>query len=176
MLSLIVAMAENHVIGINNSLPWHLPNDLQYFKKATMGKPIIMGRKTYESIGRPLPGRRNIVITRQQDYAPQASHQIDVVTSLEQAIQLGEDIALVDGHEEVFVIGGAEIYKQALTMVDRLYITHVLAEVEGDAYFPAVDWKQFTEIAREDFSADEEKGSNPYNYCFSIYERQSAIK
>lgn len=168
MLSLIVAMAENRVIGINNSLPWHLPNDLKYFKKVTMGKPIIMGRKTYESIGRPLPGRRNIIITRQENYAASVTHQnVDVVDSLESAIRLGEDIALVDGHDEVFVIGGAEIYRQALQKADRLYITHVLAEVQGDAYFPIIEWDHYREIAREDFSAE---GSNPYNYCFSVYE------
>lgn len=164
MLSLIVAMAENRTIGINNNLPWHLPNDLQYFKKVTMGKPIIMGRKTYESIGRPLPGRRNIVITRQTGYT-QAG--VDVVSSLSEAIQLGEDIALVEGHEEVFVIGGAEIYQQALNYADRLYITHVLADVEGDAFFPSIDWSQYQEIERKDFKAE---GHNPYDYRFSVYD------
>lgn len=168
MLSLIVAMAENQVIGINNNLPWHLPNDLQYFKKVTMGKPIIMGRKTYESIGRPLPGRRNIIITRQTDYTAAQEHEsVDVVNSLADAVKLGEDIALVNGHEEVFVIGGAEIYQQALPVADRLYITHVLANVEGDAYFPDVDWQQYTEISRDSFTA---QGSNPYDYCFSLYQ------
>jgi len=167
MLSLIVAMAQNHVIGINNNLPWHLPNDLKYFKKVTMGKPIIMGRKTYESIGRPLPGRRNIVITRQSDYTGVGeSDAIDVVSSLEQAVELGENIALVEGHEEVMVIGGAEIYRQALVKADRLYITHVLADVEGDAYFPQVDWSLYDEVGHEDFSAS---GPNPYDYRFSIY-------
>ncbi len=164
MLSLIVAMSENQVIGINNNLPWHLPNDLQYFKKVTMGKPIILGRKTYESIGKPLPGRRNIVITRQTDYQETG---IDVVASLAEAIKLGEDIALIDGHDEVLVIGGAEIYQQALNNVDRLYITHVLAHVDGDAYFPDVDWQNYKEVAREDFVAE---GKNPYNYCFSVYD------
>lgn len=168
MLSLIVAMAQNNVIGINNSLPWHLPNDLKYFKKVTMGKPIIMGRKTYESIGKPLPGRRNIVITRQADYQGVGKNDaIDVVTSLEQAIELGESIALVEGHEEVMVIGGAEIYKQALVEADRLYITHVLADVEGDAYFPELDWSLYNEVGHEDFEAS---GHNPYDYRFSIYQ------
>ena len=167
MLSLIVAMAQNHVIGINNNLPWHLPNDLKYFKKVTMGKPIIMGRKTYESIGKPLPGRRNIVITRQENYTGMGTDDaIDVVSSLDQAIELGESIALVEGHEEVMVIGGAEIYKQALAKADRLYITHVLAEVEGDAFFPEVDWSVYDEVGHEDFAAS---GPNPYDYRFSIY-------
>lgn len=169
MLSLIVAMAKNNVIGINNSLPWRLPNDLQYFKEATMGKPIIMGRKTYESIGRPLPGRRNIVITRQAGYEGLGStkQSIDVVASLDAAIKLGEDIAMIDGHDEVFVIGGAEIYQHALVKADRLYITHVRANVDGDAYFPEVDYSKFKEIAREEFAAE---GANPYDYCFSVYD------
>ncbi|TBR43524.1 type 3 dihydrofolate reductase [Marinomonas agarivorans] len=173
MLSLIVAMSENRVIGINNSLPWHLPNDLQYFKKVTMGKPIIMGRKTYESIGRPLPGRRNIIITRQKDYAGQVKHDgIDVVSSLDAAIQLGEDIAFVEGHEEVFVIGGADIYQQALSKADRLYITHVLAHVEGDAYFPEVDWLNYTQLSRVDHAAE---GPNPYDYCFRVYQTTNSL-
>jgi len=163
-------MADNQVIGINNSLPWYLPNDLKYFKQVTMGKPIIMGRKTYESIGKPLPGRRNIVITRQADYKKTG---IDVVTSVEEAIKLGKDIALVDGHEDVVVIGGAEIYKLALGNADRLYVTHVLAHVEGDAYFPEVDWQKYKEVAREDFAAE---GANPYNYCFSVYNLKKDMK
>lgn len=168
MLSLIVAMAENNVIGVNNNLPWHLPNDLQYFKKVTMGKPVIMGRKTYESIGRPLPGRRNIIITRQADYGTlDLAKNIDVVASLDEAIKLGEDIVMIDGHDEVFVLGGAEIYNQALAKVDRLYITHVFANVDGDAYFPKVDWSKYKEVTREEFMAE---GKNPYNYCFSVYD------
>ncbi len=168
MLSLIVAMSTNRTIGINNSLPWHLPNDLKYFKQATMGKPIVMGRKTFESIGKPLPGRRNIVITRDANYQADG---IDVVSSLEQAISLGEDICLVDGQEEVMVIGGAQIYELALPKADRLYITHVDAEVNGDAFFPEVDWPSFTVMAEESFVAE---GPNPYDYRFSVYQRTSA--
>ncbi|MBM6552122.1 type 3 dihydrofolate reductase [Marinomonas ostreistagni] len=165
MLSLIVAMSTNRVIGINNALPWHLPNDLKYFKQVTMGKPIIMGRNTFESIGRPLPGRRNIVITRNPDYQAEG---IDVVSSLEAAIQLGEDICLIDGHEEVMVIGGAQIYELTLPQADRLYITHVDAEVEGDAFFPEVDWQQYRKAGEEAFAAE---GPNPYDYRFSVYEK-----
>ncbi|MCZ2722094.1 type 3 dihydrofolate reductase [Marinomonas sp. 15G1-11] len=168
MLSLIVAMAENRVIGRNNALPWHLPNDLQYFKRVTMGKPIIMGRKTFESIGRPLPGRRNIVISRQKNLQFDG---VDCVSSLEEAITLGENIAFVEGHEEVMVIGGAQIYQSILPMVDRLYITHVHSNVEGDAFFPHVSWSLFQEVAREDFSAQE---PNPYNYSFVVYDRLAA--
>lgn len=168
MLSLIVAMSSNRIIGINNSLPWHLPNDLKYFKQATMGKPIVMGRKTFESIGKPLPGRRNIVITRDVDYQAEG---VDVVRSLEEAISLGEDICLVNGQEEVMVIGGAQIYQLALEKADRLYVTHVDAHVEGDAYFPEVDWPSFTLMAEEKFAAE---GPNPYDYRFSVYQRTSA--
>ncbi|MGO3345352.1 MAG: type 3 dihydrofolate reductase [Marinomonas sp.] len=168
MLSLIVAMSKNHVIGINNSLPWHLPNDLKYFKQATMGKPIVMGRKTFESIGKPLPGRRNIVITRDKEYKAEG---VDVVHSLEAAISLGEDVCLINGYEEVMVIGGAQIYQLALEKADRLYITHVDAEIAGDAYFPDVEWPSFTLMAEEAFTAS---GPNPYDYRFSIYQRSSA--
>lgn len=165
MLSLIVAMSSNRVIGIHNALPWHLPNDLKYFKQVTMGKPIIMGRNTFESIGRPLPGRRNIVITRNPDYQAEG---IDVVSSLDAAIQLGEDICLIDGHEEVMVIGGAQIYELALPQADRLYITHVDANIEGDAFFPEVDWQHYRKVGEEAFAAE---GPNPYDYRFSVYEK-----
>lgn len=165
MLSLIVAMSTNRVIGINNSLPWHLPNDLKYFKQATMGKPIVMGRNTFESIGKPLPGRRNIVISRNPDYQPEG---VDVVRSLDEAIRLGEDICLVDGQEEVMIIGGAQIYSLALERADRLYITHVDAEIEGDAFFPEVTWENYEKIAEEAFPAE---GPNPYDYRFSVYQK-----
>ncbi|SBS34200.1 Dihydrofolate reductase type 3 [Marinomonas aquimarina] len=165
MLSLIVAMSTNRVIGINNSLPWHLPNDLKYFKQATMGKPIVMGRNTFESIGKPLPGRRNIVISRNPDYQPEG---VDVVRSLDEAIRLGEDICLVDGQEEVMIIGGAQIYSLALERADRLYITHVDAEIEGDAFFPEVAWNNYEKIGEEAFPAE---GPNPYDYRFSVYQK-----
>ncbi|RDL42810.1 type 3 dihydrofolate reductase [Marinomonas piezotolerans] len=165
MLSLIVAMSTNRVIGVNNALPWHLPNDLKYFKQVTMGKPIIMGRNTYESIGRPLPGRRNIVITRNPDYQAEG---IDVVSSLEEAIKLGEDICLIDGHEEVMVIGGAQIYELALPRADRLYITHVDTHLEGDAFFPEVPWQNYEKVGEEAFAAE---GPNPYDYRFSVYQK-----
>ncbi|MDB4837149.1 dihydrofolate reductase [Marinomonas sp.] len=167
MLSLIVAMSTNRTIGINNSLPWHLPNDLKYFKQATMGKPIVMGRKTFESIGKPLPGRRNIVISRDPNYTAEG---IDVVDSLEAAIELGESICLIDGQEDVMVLGGAQIYQLALEKVDRLYITHVDAEVEGDAFFPEVDWNAFNLVGEEAFAAE---GHNPYDYRFSVYQRNN---
>lgn len=164
-LAIIVAQAENRVIGTNNKLPWHLPEDLRYFKQVTMSKPIIMGRKTYESIGRPLPGRTNIVISRQPDYAPDG---VRVVASLEAAMELAESISVIDGAEEVMVIGGAQIYEQALAVADRLYLTQVHASVEGDAWFPAIAKDQWREVGREDFTAKE---PNPYDYSFIVLDR-----
>lgn len=164
-LAIIVAQAKNRVIGINNKLPWHLPEDLRYFKQVTMAKPIIMGRNTYESIGRPLPGRTNIVISRQADYSPA---NVKVVSSLDAAIELAESICLIDGAEEAMVIGGAQIYAQALEKAERLYLTEVDAEIDGDAWFPDFDREQWQEIGREDFVAE---GPNPYNYSFIVLDR-----
>lgn len=164
-LAVIVAAAANGVIGRNNALPWHLPEDLRYFKRVTMGKPIVMGRKTYESIGRPLPGRANIVISRQENYAPEGVH---VVSGLAEALALAEDIALIDGSTELMVIGGAEIYRAALPIARRLYLTQVHAEVEGDAYLPDIDWKQWREVSRQRHSGGD---GNPYDYSFVVFER-----
>ena len=164
--SMIVAMAENRVIGINNQLPWYLPNDLKYFKQVTMGKPILMGRKTFESIKKPLPGRTNIVITRNQDWSAEG---VKVVHSLQQAFEMGESICEIDGQEEVMIIGGDQIYQSSLPDVDRVYLTKVHAEVAGDAYFPEVDWSQWREIGREDFKAE---GPNPYDYSFIVLDRK----
>ena len=164
LVSLIVAVAKNGVIGIDNKLPWHLPNDLKYFKQVTMGKPIIMGRKTYESIGRPLPGRTNIVISRQEGYSAEGCK---TASSLQEAVGLAKDIAVTDGADEVVVIGGAQIYIEAMSMADRLYLTEVHAEVEGDAFFPDRTETDWTEVGREDHMAE---GPNPYDYSFVVYE------
>lgn len=165
-VSLIWAMANNRVIGRNNKLPWHLPNDLKYFKRLTTGKPVIMGRKTYDSIGRPLPNRVNIVITRDTNFAVEG---IKVVNSVNTAIELAEAECFVSGAEEVIVMGGAEIYQHCLPRADRLYITFVHADVHGDAYFPEFDLTKYSEIAREDFFAD---GPNPYDYSFVVYDKK----
>lgn len=165
-LSMIVATAQNRVIGRDNALPWYLPNDLKYFKQTTLGKPVIMGRKTYESIGKPLPGRTNIVITRQTDYQPEG---VKVVHSVAEARDLAESVCLIDGQEEAMIMGGAEIYTLALSDADRLYLTEVHADVEGDAYFPEYDKTEWQEISREDFSAE---GPNPYNYSFVVYDKK----
>lgn len=139
-LSLIVAVAQNHVIGVNNTLPWHLPEDLKRFRALTMGHHIIMGRKTYESLGRLLPGRTTVVVTRNEHY------QLDgalIAHSLEAAIGLCEH------DDEVFVIGGAELYQDGLKLADKLYMTEVELEVTGDAFFPAVEMAAWQEISRE---------------------------
>ena len=163
---LIAAFAQNRVVGINNMLPWHLPEDLKYFRRTTTGKAIIMGRKTYESIGRPLPNRTNIVISRNPDFRAEG---VRVVASLAAAISLAEDVNTINDVQEVMIIGGASIYEAALPMAERLYITHVHAEVEGDAYFPAVNFKLWSEVTREDHEASD---NNPYGYSFVVYDKK----
>lgn len=165
VIAMIVAMAENRVIGRNNQLPWYLPGDLKYFKMTTMGKPLIMGRKTYESIGKPLPGRANIVVTGNRNYAAEG---VRVVHSVDEAIQLASSIAIVDGAKEVMVIGGAELYKELLPRTQRLYLTKIHASVDGDACFPSLNWGLWQELNREDFVAE---GPNPYDYSFIVYQR-----
>ncbi|MEK4386068.1 dihydrofolate reductase [Solibacillus sp. FSL W7-1464] len=156
MISLIVAHDENRVIGYQNDLPWYLPGDLKYFKEMTMGKPMIMGRKTYDSIGRPLPGRRNIVITRNTDFAADG---IEVVGSLEEAL------SLVEGEEEVMIIGGAQIFEQSMEIADRLYITLINHSFKGDTYFPSYDdWKQISCLEPIESDAG-------YTFQYCIYEK-----
>jgi dihydrofolate reductase len=167
-LAVIVAAAENGVIGNNNALPWHLPEDLQYFKCTTMGKPIVMGRKTYESIGRPLPGRTNIVITRNPAFRAEG---VRVVSSLDQALRLAEDIALIDGVGELVVIGGAEIYRTAIPRADVLYLTEIHASVEGDALLPDIDWSVWREVSRERHTST---AADSHNYSFVVYHRLQA--
>ena len=164
-LAMMAAKAANNVIGRDNKLPWYLPNDLKYFKQVTLGKPIIMGRNTWESLKRPLPGRTNIVITRQADYLAEGGK---VVATLDQALELAENVALIDGRDEVVVIGGAQIYELALPRADRLYLTEVHAEVHGDTFFPEIEAGRWREIARDDFQAE---GPNPYDYSFVVYDR-----
>ncbi len=166
ILSLIVATANNNVIGKNNTMPWHLPADLAYFKKMTLGKPIIMGRKTFESIGRPLPGRQNIVISRDENYVPQGkgAERVDTVISIEQAL------ALVAHVDEIMVIGGGAIYRHCLPKAQKLYITHINADIDGDTFFPDYedDWEN---IQRDRRLADEK---NIYDVDFAIYKRKIA--
>jgi len=164
-LAVMAAVADNGVIGNDNALPWHLPEDLRYFKSVTMGKPVIMGRKTFESIGQPLPGRTNIVITHNSAFRAEGAK---VVSSLEGALHLAQHTASADGVEEAVVIGGSEIYRVAFPLADRLYITEVHASVEGDAVLPRIAWEEWREISREHHAAH---GSGPYGYSFVCYER-----
>ncbi|MBC2679755.1 dihydrofolate reductase [Pseudomonas baltica] len=148
-LSLIAALAENRVIGIDNSMPWHLPGDFKYFKATTLGKPIIMGRKTWDSLGRPLPGRLNLVVSRQPDLQLPGA---EVFTSLQAAIERAEAWAREQGAEEVMLIGGAQLYALGLAQADRLYLTRVALHPEGDAWFPEFDenrWQRVSSVPNE---------------------------
>lgn len=160
IISIIAAMDRNRLIGNNNQLPWHLPADFAHFKSHTMGKPIIMGRKTYESIGKPLPGRKNIVLSRSPDTQFDG---VECVSSFEEAV------ALVPDAEEVMIIGGSTIYEMLLPQVDRLYFTYVDAEFEGDAWFPEFDQNQWLEKESVTRKADEK---NIYNCRFVMLEKK----
>ena len=157
IISLIAAMDRNRLIGADNGLPWHLPADFKHFKEVTMGKPVIMGRKTFESIGRPLPGRKNIVISRTGFEA----EGIVAVSSIDKAL---EEVADVD---EVMIIGGANIYAQMIDRADRMYLTLVDAKCEGDAWFPEFDESNWSLIKSEHYQSDEKN-----NYNFEIVEYQ----
>lgn len=159
MISIIVAASTNNVIGVQDELPWRLSDDLKRFKRLTMGKPIVMGRRTYESIGRPLPGRQNIVITRQQDYLADGC---DVVASPEAAIEAAGDAP------EIMIIGGGEIYELFLPTADRIYMTRVHAEVNGDAIFASLDEDKWVVTGREEHIANE---SHRFNFTFETLDR-----
>ena len=159
-VSVIAALAKNHVIGIENRLPWRLPEDLAHFKALTLGHPVLMGRKTFESLGRPLPGRTNIVITRNPDYRPDGCL---VAASIPAAIALCPDAG------EVFFIGGAELYAQAIPLADCLYLTEVDVEATGDAWFPDYDRGAFREVSRESHTGG--KG-DALRFDFVMYERR----
>jgi len=162
-IALIAAMDRDRVIGRAGRLPWHLPADLAFFKRCTMGKPVIMGRKTHEAIGRPLPGRHNIVVSRDPGYhAPGCT----CVTSLEAALAAAADA------EEVMVIGGATLFEALLPRADRLYLTEVHAQVGGDTRFPPLDRQAWVQTWQEGHDAD---ARNPYAYTFRILERRAAV-
>jgi len=161
-ISIVVAMAANGVIGQDNELPWHLPADLKHFKQTTMGKPILMGRKTWESIGRPLPGRTNIVITRDSTYSAAGCV---VVNSIEAALTAAGE------QDEVMVIGGAELYRQVLPSADTIYLTRIHEHFEGDTRFPEIRDTEWHQLERIDHEADEK---NPHDYSFIRLERVQA--
>ena len=164
-ISLIVAMAKNRVIGRGNTLPWKLSGDMKFFKQTTMGKPVIMGRKTYESIGKPLAGRANLVLTRNPDFEVEG---VEHVEDIKVALKAGRMVAEITGTEEVMVIGGTQIYEAFLPEADRIYLTEVDLEVEGDAFFPELgpEWK---EVDRSEVKTDEKSG---VKFSFVILERQ----
>jgi dihydrofolate reductase len=166
-IALIVAASQNHVIGLDNQLPWHLPEDLQYFKAVTMGKPILMGRKTYDSIGRPLPGRVNIVLTRDASWTAEG---VEVVNDLDSAISASEKACAASGAEELMIIGGEQIYRKFLPVANKLYLTKVEAEIEGDAYFPAIDSNQWRQVAEKI-----PKKAGNYSYRFVVLERITGL-
>jgi dihydrofolate reductase len=160
MLSIIVALSENNVIGKGNKLPWKLSADLKRLKSLTMGHHIVMGRRTWESLGRLLPGRVNVIITTDKNFAAEGGI---VVHSMEEALQVSSP------DPEIFIFGGGKIFKEALPLVDRIYLTLVHTQVEGDAHFPILNKDEWNEISREDFKADEK---NQYDYSFITLEKK----
>ena len=160
MISLIVAASINNAIGKENQLLWHLPNDLKFFKNTTWGGVVIMGRKTFESVNKPLPGRTNIVITKQPDWN---AENVEVANSLDDALEKATAL----NFKEIFIIGGGEIYKQSIEIANRIYLTKVHTEIDGDAFFPDLnnDWKM---ISNRDFKSDEK---NKFDHSFQIWER-----
>lgn len=161
-ISLIVAVSLNNAIGKDGKMPWHLPNDLKHFKNATWAMPVIMGRKTFESMGKPLAGRKNIVITRQKGYKPEGAV---AVQNLSDALFLANEMDV----KEIFVIGGGEIYKMVWEKANRIYLTRVKMEApDADTFFPAIDPQEWKLMSQKDFEGDEK---NPYPHSFQIWER-----
>lgn len=167
-VTLIAAIGENNIIGAEGRIPWRLPSDFAFFKAMTLGKPVIMGRKTFESIGRPLPGRTNIVVSRQQGYQPDG---VIVISSLAAALQHAEAIAVADKADAVMVAGGAQIYLEAMPAADRLVITHVALAPEGDARFPEID-PMVWEVSETPHVPRSERDSAAF--CVKIYRRRPA--
>ncbi len=162
-VSIIVATSLNHAIGKDNQLLWHLPADLKFFKTTTMGCPVVMGRKTFQSIGRTLPGRQNVVITRDQTFNADKQYDLTVVGSIDEAL------VKLHSEKEVFIIGGGEIYKQSIDSVDTIYITLVHTVIDGDVYFPEIDKSKFDLVWEEKHLADEK---NKFDYTFQKFERK----
>jgi dihydrofolate reductase len=164
-VALIVAQSDNRVIGQGGDLPWHLPEDLKFFKRTTLGKPIIMGRKTFQSIGKPLPERINIVVTRDRSFQAEG---VVVVPSVEEALNVGTDLAHIGDTDEVMVIGGGEIYQATLPLADRIYLTQVHIEIEGDVFFPELDAEVWEEVERSEVQSDTKTG---FTYSWLTLER-----
>ncbi len=164
-ISIIVAMDEGRVIGNEGGMPWHLPADLKFFKSVTMGKPIIMGRSTYQSIGKPLPGRTNIVITHNSSFKADGCR---LAHSIDEALAIAED----ESAEEAIIIGGGGIYEQTLAQIERLYITYIAAHLVGDTHFPVIKPEEWKEVSRQQHIAD---GDNPFDLEFVILDRIKAV-
>jgi len=165
-IAMIAAVAENGVIGSDQTIPWRIPSDQQFFKRTTLGKPMIMGRKQFETVGRPLPGRTNIVVTRQQGYQPEGTL---VFASIEAALAAASDIAAADGVDEIMIIGGGELYAQLIGLADRLYISHVDLHPEGDVRFPAIDPEDWAVIDLPEITPSEKDSAA---YRVKVYERR----
>jgi dihydrofolate reductase len=161
MLSHIVAVSENNIIGAKNELPWHLPNDFKYFKNKTWGMPVIMGRKSYESLKKSLPGRINIVVTKKTNWHPD---DVFVVNDIDDAIEKAKE----SDAREIFIIGGGEIFKQTINIVSKIYLTRVHATVDGDTFYPELDKEKWKLIDQQSFPADEK---NNYAYTFEVWEK-----
>ncbi|WP_027376720.1 dihydrofolate reductase [Kaistella palustris] len=164
MITIVVAMGLNNEIGAKNELLWHLPKDLKRFKEITTGHPIIMGRKTYESIGKPLPNRTNIIVSRKENYFEEG---ILIVGSLKEAIKFAKKI-----DENIFIIGGGNIYQQTIDLADRLEVTQVNAKLEADVFFPKIDGKIWVKIQEECHGKDDQ---NEYDFCFQTFERKEKL-
>lgn len=164
-ISIVVAMAKNNVIGAKGGMPWKLSSDLKRFKRDTMGKPIIMGRKTWESIGRPLPGRPNIVVTRNSKYVAEGA---SVFTSLDAALQYAAQQCETLKVNEICLIGGGQLYKEAIDKANRLYVTHVMAEPDGDTWFPEINSEQWKTVINEAFEADDKDSADTR---YTVYDR-----
>lgn len=162
-LSIIAAMDKNRLIGQQGKIPWDLPADLKYFKKTTMGSPVIMGRKTFESIGSPLPGRRNIILTRNKNYT---AKKCEIINSQKEVLNM-----FLNNDEEAFIIGGAEIYQLFLNYSKKLYLTIIEQQFSGDTYFPKIDWENWFKISEERGITDK---NNPYSYSFYIYKSKKS--
>ena len=167
-LSMIAAVAENGVIGSGQAMPWHIPSDFAFFKRTTLGKPIIMGRKQFETVGKPLPGRTNILVTRQEGYQPDGVH---VFSSVEQALDKAIAVAQSDGVDEVMVIGGGDVYAQLMDRADCLYISHVDLSPAGDVYFPSIDPARWVVVDLPEF---EPHPRDQATYRVKVYERRKA--
>lgn len=167
-IALVVAVAENGVIGKDGELPWRIPSDLKFFRQVTMGKPVVMGRKTFDSIGKPLDGRDNIVITRNEGFRAQG---VIVACSVDEALGIAREKALASGAEEISVIGGAEIFAAVLSVADRIYLTEVHAEPDGDVLFPDLEEGAWREVSRERHSAGPK---DEFDYSIVILERAKA--